>query len=135
VRVQDLTEKVVFVCHAQYEGGVHGLCLCIVATEPDENGDFLCYTYKSQYPNDDPKWVTGRHYPPKGGERVKEPVNASNVMVIVPKLLKSRKFQKTVLSAIKTHPAYHRVGKKSADSSEDDEPLGIRAGVSRSVIA
>ena len=137
VRLVDLKPKQLFVCDCEFEGGVGGLALCVVVAPPDKNGDFKCYSYKSQYANVNPKWVTGKHYKPIGGERKEEPVNASNVMVLVPDLLRSKAFPKQVLAAIKTHPAYQRVGKKLAPDSnpDDDVPLGVLAGLSRSVSA
>jgi hypothetical protein len=127
----DLKVSTRFVCDSVYEGGVCGLSFCCVQSPPNKDGDFACYTYKAQFGNNDPRWVSGKHHPPVGRERELEKVNVSNVVVLVPKLLLSKKFPQSVVAAIKTHPAYRRVGKKAdsvgADSdSEDEQPLSQR---------
>ena len=139
VRPSDMKPPQRFVCDCEFEGGVRGLALCVVLSEPDGGGDFACYTYKAAYPNTDTRWVRGKHHAPQGRERVPEVVNVRSVVVLVAELLKNKTFPQAVVSAIETHPAYHRMGKKAApeDESEDEEdaPLGVRVGLSRSVSA
>lgn len=146
LRVGDLKKGVRFVCHAEYphvDGySVGGLCLCIVESSPDRNGDFAVKTYKGSKANDDPLWPQGKHYPPIGREGSFSKVNVRNVVVVVAALNVAKTFPKAVISAILTHPAYRRMGKKTdsmaaaSDSEDDDVPLGVRVrGESRLVSA